>query len=288
MTLTRPKRTALLCIALFLGTCLQVVNIYGMFGKEGASARALLGVPSVDSTISLIDRAYREDGTSPEFLAFASKAYSNAIVYSWYRSKTRVAISDNWLLWALAWVDKPLNWLGATDIDNLFSSYETTVWQRALARGFGICSQNALGFADLLGSRYHIEASIIQLNGHVIVEANNTLLDPSVGIAIPMNLEEAQRLEDSQMKISKIYRDAFSPELVFEEYDAAQNPIARIQVAGLGRFYDSNGNYRVGTVKDYRRMLYQFERISDLMKYLIPLMVIALSFHGLYRRRWGR
>src|SRR5690625_2906716 len=152
----------------------------------------------------MMDRAYQKKGATHSFLEKATELYAQGIDYQWPQHKARVHPADNWLLWALAWADPAFMKLDLTNVENLFTAYESLSWERALARGYGICSQNSLGLADLLSSRYGIEADIIGLDGHVVVEAQSLLLDPSVGLTIPMNLQEAEKHEDQSQKISQL------------------------------------------------------------------------------------
>ena len=49
--------------------------------------------------------------------------------------------------------------------------YQSSDYKFALKRGIGICSQDAISFANLINKRYNIDYNIIGLDGHVLLQA---------------------------------------------------------------------------------------------------------------------
>jgi hypothetical protein len=140
-----------------------------------------------------MDEAHVKASSERAFLEASVQVYAAETDYYWPRNRAQVHVADNWILYLMGYMDPLLVSMGLTDVDKLFSAYQSTRYERVLRRGFGICSQHAIGYADLLETRYGIDTSIIGLEGHVVVEANGYLLDPSVGITFPFGLERAEK-----------------------------------------------------------------------------------------------
>lgn len=199
----------------------------------------------------------------------------------WPKHEARVAVTDNWLLWGMGCLDGVVTDLGLTNVEGLFRAYETLDYRRALRRGFGICSQNALGLASLLEDRYDIEADVIGLDGHVVVEAGGYLLDPSVGLALPFSLQEAERREAEAGSVSEFYYNAFSDDDVNRIYGFDGKLEKKTPYTQLGQFYDAKGNRRIGGVADYRPKLYWLERASDWLRWILPGLLVLFGVWGL-------
>jgi hypothetical protein len=214
-----------------------------------------------DAALALLDAAYGRDGASGPFLERAVAIYDVATVYEWPHERARVAPTDNWILWAAAWADPLLRRAGLTDLDDLFSVYQSVLYERALGRGFGICSQNALGLVDLLDRRYRIEAHLVELHGHVVAEATlptgeRWLLDPSIGVTLPFGIDRAA-----------------------EEMTAIRAAYAPTPHAALAATYDEAGNVRLAEAgtKPFRPKLHAIERASDVAKWAVPAVMIAVG-----------
>jgi len=259
-----------------------IINVYGLIISPYERPKGALPVQQV---IQMMDRAYQKKGATHSFLEKATELYAQGIDYQWPQHKARVHPADNWLLWALAWADPAFMKLDLTNVENLFTAYESLSWERALARGYGICSQNSLGLADLLSSRYGIEADIIGLDGHVVVEAQSLLLDPSVGLTIPMNLQEAEKHEDQSQKISQLYNQTFPDKEYFLAYDITGQLVTKKRLSELGQTYDTAGNQRFDGVKGYRPKIYYLERISEWLKWAIPITMLLVGLWVLLQTR---
>ena len=232
-----------------------------------------------------MDRAHEEEGSARPFMEKATELYAEGIEYEWPAHKARVDVADNWILWAMAWLDPLLVRANLTNVEGLFSAYESISWERALGRGYGICSQNALGFADLLSSRYGIEADVIGLQGHVVVEAQGLLLDPSVGLMVPMDVEEAEEREESRKGVTQLYEQAFPEGGTTRTCDVRRNLVNETRFSELGQFDDAVGNQRIDGVKGYRPKIYYLERASEWLKWGIPAILLLIGVGGLLRAR---
>jgi hypothetical protein len=271
---------------LFVGAGLSIVSLYGVITNPYDRPD---GAVSASATIKKIDIAWkrRQQGELEhwEFLQRATWAYAEGIRYIWPKDQARIALWDNWVLWSMAYLDEVVAGLGLTNVDSLFSVYESIDYRRALARGYGICSQNALGLASLLEWRYGVDADVIGLDGHVVVEAHGFLLDPSVGLAMPFSLAEAERREARNGEISEIYAEAFESDQVARVYGQRGDLENVTPFAELGQFYDSSGNDRIDGVEGYRSKVYWVERASAWLKWILPMLMVLLGSLGLCRSK---
>lgn len=277
----KPVRVIAL-IVLSLGVVLLLATAYG---RVVSPYERPPGTIEPRKVLERIEASFERRGRSEAFLRDAAQAYADGIDYIWPKHRARVAFTDNWILHLMSYTDPLLNSLGLTNVDDLFRAYETVNWERALTRGFGICSQNALGLAALLRDRYDIDADVIVLDGHVVVEADEVLLDPSVGLALPYDLEEAEAREVSDGLVSRIYAERFADGQVTRNYDLEGRRASETRLAELGRHYDPAGNRRVEGPKGYRPKIYWLEHASEWLKWLIPVAMILVGGAGWYRAR---
>lgn len=166
------------------------------------------------------------------FLSEAVRIYHQASAYAWPTQLTRISATDNWLLASMSILDLPLMYFGFSQ-RKLFGEFESYTYTRAFRRGFGICSQNSLGFADLLFRRFGIKIKMLGLGGHVVTMAEispkqSMILDPSLGISLPFSLAYA---ETHPEEVADIYGQSpfpalahyFNPEgnILSQEYGAS-------------------------------------------------------------------
>ena len=118
---------------------------------------------SYSTTIKKIDHLYKNQSTI-EFLRGATNSYKESVSYKWPDKPINmltISLFDNWILHFSRFLDPLLAYLNVADKNTqYFTRFESYKYQRALGRGFGICSQNAIGLADLLYSRYNIKANV--------------------------------------------------------------------------------------------------------------------------------
>ncbi len=179
-----------------------------------------------DQAIARLDAAHAARGASAGFVAEATEIYDAATAYEWPPGLARVAVRDNWLLAALALADPLLRLAGLKMDGPLFAQFESFRYPRALGRGFGICSQNALGFADLLQRRYGIAVRMAGLGGHVVAQVElpegPMIADPSLGVALPFGLDRA---EDAPELVAAHYAGS-ADALIWRLFDPPGNLLA--------------------------------------------------------------
>lgn len=254
-------RRLISAVLIVVGALLLAAPLVGLLRPADLRPRFAEETLPYGSALALLDAAYAQDGATRQFLEGAVAIYDAATVYEWPREIARVPVTDNWILWAAAWADPVVKDAGLTDLDDLFTVYESVSYERALGRGFGSAAQNALGLIDLLGRRYAIPAYLVELDGHAVAEAmlptgERSLLDPSLGVFLPFGLGQAG-----------------------EQAEALQASYAATGHPGVAAKYAAAGNLRLeqpGT-RPFRPKLYLVERATDVLKWVIPVVMIGIG-----------
>jgi hypothetical protein len=181
---------------LVLSAGLLLLGLWGRIDPPDYRGRFAEPLLSYDEAIARIDDAYAADGATARFVAAATGIYDAATAYDWPPGLARVSVRDNWILAAMAAADPVLYLVGLKNDGLLFGQFESFRYRRALGRGFGVCSQNALGFADLLQRRYGIAVRMVGLDGHVVTQVElpegPMIADPSLGVTLPFGLAQAE------------------------------------------------------------------------------------------------
>lgn len=204
------------------------------------------------------DAAFTRLGPSTAFLREVVTLYDDTTSF---RAPGDFAVDfrDNWMLWAAQFAEGALNAAGVITVDNFFSHYQSTRYDRAIERGIGHCSAHALALGDLLTSRYGLDADVLGLGGHVVVagraEGREVVLDPSLGLYIEASLDAVER-------------DLSIVEAAYASTDYPQ----------LAAVYDRSGNQRfAGGAAGYNPRMYRLERLTDILKFALPVALLLLS-----------
>ena len=243
---------------------------------------------SYQQIISKLDNLHKSS-KKIDFIKRTNVIYANNIHYTWpddIDGKNLITISlfDNWILNLSSHFDTILVKLGLQSKDtNIFNRFESFKYHRALGRGFGICSQNALGISDLLKQRYNINSLLVGLDGHVVVEVpeqdeinEKFVIDPSYGVSLPYSIKNAYSARDDvlriyeESKLFKLYPDA-------EEYDKKKielvetyNLEGNTRAVSFGSSSYAVPHYKLNLIKYY-------EIIADYLVILIPMCLILLK-----------
>ena len=144
---------------------------------------------------------------------------------------------------------------------------------RAVERGVGLCSQQAIIVEELL-RKNGIPAAIVGLSGHVVVRAQVDpdrrrwwVLDADYGVVIPEDLATLER----------------NPATIRQSYSRAG--YSEEKILALMKIYGAAGNTVHGTAWDYSRRKYVIEEASYVLIWLIPFLMIAPSMRCSLRRR---
>jgi len=146
-----------------------------------------------------------------------------------------------------------------------FEKYHFADYQRSLQRGIGICGDASMVMSQLLDKNY-ITNQIITFPGHVIVSANvgqnqkEMLFDADFGVTLPFTAEE---IKQSPSLVNNYYLKAG-----YFDYD----------ITAFNRIY--NNNYqRWNGVKHFITNKYYFEKITYILKWPLPIIMIISGIY---------
>jgi hypothetical protein len=260
---------SLFLIALFL----FAINVFGLF----VSLRnpAIYHEPNnyyinditltEDQLNSIINNAKTE---SREALAIElTDAVNMGIAHYWQdggieKYNLRVPFYENYLLFLAGYL-----------YPEKFRKYEFTNVKKAIERGVGECSQQAIILYEAL-KRKNIEAVILGLHGHVVVMAlideiagQWWTLDPDNGVVIEHGINEIEE----------------KPEIIKKYY--ANKGIKIETIRSIINAYRMPGNQIYSGTAEFLKTNYLVERIFYLLIWLIPCALSAPFVLNLIRRR---
>ena len=281
----------LLTFSLFILT-LNIYNIFfptdyrndqhlinGYFSKENKKILNYISEENRDEileykdAIKRFDKLYSIHGESLEFLTKATKVYFMAktpVEYSWKEKYTKIKFHENWVLFFVRKFEEyQIDNGGESKFGGAYIFYQSSDYKFALKRGIGICSQDAVGFANLIKRRYNIDYNIVGLGGHVLMQAkiNNKfyLSDPNMGLTFNFNIDE--------------YYDSYKNRLIIKE---AYTGIGR---PDLINSFDKSGNRKFKyTGPKAIENTYNPDTITFYANYIKWLMPIFLLLSGLFLR----
>ena len=180
--------------------------------------------------IKKFDKLYSVHGESLEFLKEATKVYFMAKVpveYGWKEKYTKIKFQENWVLYFVRKFEEyQINNRGKSKFGGAYIFYQSSDYKFALKRGIGICSQDAVSFANLIKRRYNIDYNIVGLDGHVLMQAkiNNKLYlsDPNMGLTFNFNIDEYYDNYKNQLIIKEAYTGIGRPDLI-NSFDESGN-----------------------------------------------------------------
>lgn len=253
---------------------LLVLDLIGL-ARPGRPIRRVPQVALFASNLTLAPAearrlAVRRAGESDTaFVARLTTVVHRAMGHYWPDSanapiSARVPLTDNFLLWGAALV-RP----------DVFARYEYLDADRALDRGFGLCSQFAVVLHRLLRDQ-GIATRYVSLRGHVVVEAlavpgGARIADADFGVVVPYPLAVVER----------------APELVRPFYTAAivgdSRRLGEVTATDIVGIYGPEGNVAVASPDDAaggkRGAVHAAERFAYVAKWLLPigLLLAALA-----------
>jgi hypothetical protein len=202
--------------------------IDGYFSKENKKVLNYISegnrneILKYKDAIKRFDKLYLTHGESLEFLTEATKVYFMAKVpveYGWKEQYTKIKFHENWVLFFVRKFEEYIiDNGGKSKFGGAYIFYQSSDYKFALKRGIGICSQDAVGFANLIKRRYNINYNIVGLGGHVLMQAkiNNKfyLADPNMGLTFNFNIEEYYDDYKNQLIIKEAYTGIGRPDLI--------------------------------------------------------------------------
>jgi len=210
--------------------------IDGYFSKENKKVLNYISeenrneILKYKDAIKRFDKLYSIHGESLEFLTKATKVYFMAktpVEYSWEKKYTKIKFQENWVLFFIRKFEEyQINNGGKSKYGGAYIFYQSSDYKFALKRGIGICSQDAVGFANLIKRRYNIDYNIVGLGGHVLMQAkiNNKfyLSDPNMGLTFNFNIDEYYDNYKNQLVIKEAYTGIGRPDLI-NSFDESGN-----------------------------------------------------------------
>ncbi len=204
---------------------------------------------------SELDR--REGEALPEYFDRLARVVGEVTVHYWHRAAvweesdvpfTRVSPWVNYVLWIIDSYPR---------VGEFRTRYQFLTPTLALDRGYGFCSQWARTIYSILRDQ-GIAASVMQNDGHVVVESNGCVIDGDYGVVVPFPL--ARIVEDPAV-VAPYYEDF--PDRIPMLMQVYARPWKR--AASDSEF-------------DFIR---EFEKQSERVKWLLPAAVAMVGAIGL-------
>ena len=256
--------------ALVVGATLLCISLVGLsaeydipsYAKRPPSAKHL--GPARD-----IDLGQRRGEADRRYFARVTRAVHERMYYGWDPQNERVALLDNWLLNAAGRV------LGR------YEAYEFSDAERALNRGWGVCSQMTnVVFEALEESGFN--PNNVLLPDHTVIDVRDrrgrpAVLDPTYGVVIDASISE---LRDAPSLLAREYGDVDARNL------APGTPEGDELVARLSRTYgDGTLAVNSGRVTPRRATI---EPWAYRLKWAVPVALVLFGIARLQRLPRGR
>ena len=162
--------------------------------------------------------------------------------------------SENWIIFFLQRIELQTK-------TNKTLKLERFNWEKIIERGYGFCSQISLAMYDFF-RKNNLNSLILSLGGHVVIEFKDDdksyILDPDYNVVINADL-------------NSIYAN---PDVIEEAYMSAGYNRNNIEI--LRKIYTSRENNMAVSRYDYLPKLTKFYYLVNLLKWLIPILIIML------------
>lgn len=247
------------------GIALLILNIYGILIDPYSEYKYKNNLKNIELMRNTFDTVFQQHGQSEQLLQIVAKISNEYMKYEAPANYEYMPASENWVLFSMRIWDPIISKYLLTNKDTLlFRKVELPDYRHALKRGFGICSQQSLAFADLLWEQYKINARVAGLNGHVVIQViglNNTdyILDPSFGVYTAGNVMRPELIDASFFNNIAPVKDIYT----------SQNDNYISTKPGWSPYSEKNFNKQL--------ILFYFILFSYWFKWLIPIILIAVT-----------
>jgi hypothetical protein len=259
----------------YLGFCLFIINIIGLF----FSLRNELIYQEKNTTfandIILTEKEFYDRVNKPVidkklYITNLNEAVNQGIAKYWRNAginkyNLRIPFYENYLLFIASYLN-PEEYL----------KYEFVDYRKAIERGVGLCSQQAIIVSEILLEK-SIPSFIVGLSGHVVLRAQVDksldewwVLDPDYGVVIPYDIDI---IENNTKIIRPFYAQAGYKQKIIKK---------------LEKIYEKEGN---AVMSEQGAKGYQIKRCSNeprfyFLKWIIPCILMTTPiFLFLIRRR---
>lgn len=225
-----------------------------------------------DITLSYIDSKKelikKKEETDEQYVVRITDVISKCIMHYWGDKideyHLRIPIWENYILFFLSYVN-PYDYL----------RYEFCNYEKALERGVGLCSQEAIIEVGIL--RHNgIKANIIGLGGHTVLRSKVDkeksvwyIADPDYGVVIPFDID---KIEENPDVIKQYYK---------------QKGYSSYIISILVEIYKKDKNYVKKSIEEYKigNNLYKTEKRAYFLKWMIPFILMAPFLYSFFMKR---
>jgi glycosyltransferase involved in cell wall biosynthesis len=248
---------------LLLGLCLFAINIVGLFISL-RNESIYKEKTEFANDIILSEKEFYQKVNKPivdkkEYVVELNQAVNQGIAHYWRdeginKYNIRIPLHENYLLFIAGYLDP-----------EEYRKYEFVDYRKAIERGIGLCSQQAIIMSEILMKK-NIPSFITGLSGHVVLRAQVDenrdewwVLDPDYGIIIPYDIDFIEN----------------DPKVIRPFYEQAGYNQKQIDL--LENIYAKEGNV---VSKEQGARGYQFKRFRDeprfyFFKWVIPIILIV-------------
>ncbi len=257
-------------ILFFLGVGLLIINIAGLFIslRNESIYKERVGINLTEE--ELYQWINKPDTNRKEYIKNLNEAVHKGIAHYWRdagidKYNLRIPFWENYLLFIASYLS-PEEYL----------KYEFYDYRRAIERGVGLCSQQAIIVSEILLEK-RIPSFIIGMSGHVVLRAQVDadrdewwVLDPDYGVVIRHDIDVIES----------------NPKIIKSFYAQAGYKLKTID--SLGKIYEKKEGYVVRDeqgARGYRIKRYRAEHIFYFLKWIIPFIFLITSIILFIKRR---
>lgn len=254
-------------IAFTFGLILLSINIYGLFADIRKPNLDQISQEQLrfanNNYLSYSDSIEKlkaiEDETQSEYAQKANRLVQQSLTHI----KWNKVDPDEFRQLVPVWENYLLYMVGILTDQPQIKRYHFVNYKRSLKRGIGICGDASIVLSQILDKK-GINNRIVSYRGHVITEATiagdqKILLDPDFGVEINISIEELSA--DPNRAYSYYVNEGYSEK----------------EARSLVKIYDGKH-----TIYDdafaFMPKRYVFEYISYILKWLIPVCLLVISF----------
>jgi len=259
----------------YLGFCLFIINIIGLFiSLRNESIYQEKNTYFANDIILTEKEFYHRINKvvidKKEYITNLNEAVNQGVAHYWRNAginkyNLRIPFYENYLLFIASYLN-PEEYL----------KYEFVDYRRAIERGIGLCSQQAIIVSEILLEK-NIPSFIVGLSGHVVLRAQVDkgldewwVLDPDYGVVIPYDIDI---IENNTKIIRPFY---------------AQAGYKQKKIIKLENIYEKEGNAVMSEqgAKGYQIKRWSNEPIFYFLKWIIPCILMTMPiFLFLIRKR---
>ncbi|MGE4290650.1 MAG: hypothetical protein AB7E32_00445 [Desulfovibrio sp.] len=243
--------TLLFCV----GCGLLLLNITGVVWPN--DKREALGgiVLSYEQASDKLEQLAHGSEPNKQAVTAIMNVIHDSMHYTWPQDEGTVPLRENWILYLGSFFDSQVFKFHLSPSRHYFSQYQYFDYDKALRRGFGICSQIAMTLSGFLEEKLGIPYQVLGLEGHVctvvqLPDGTEFVADPSANVIIPWTIDS---FADHMADISEIYQQTQYPK--------------------LAALYDDSGNTILPSPRIATPTAYALEKYSYRLIWIIPFLL---------------